>query len=100
MNKHHQGSNDPDLNCVVFNNKDDSFLLRFLRARKFDVDRALQLYINYHSNRRDYPKIFNEFTPQSVKDVLESGLFSVMDGDHTTKMGAKVQLTYNELPLF
>ena len=28
--------------------RDGAFLLRFLRARKFDVERALNLFINYH----------------------------------------------------
>ena len=28
--------------------RDAAFLLRFLRARKFDVERALTLFINYH----------------------------------------------------
>ena len=41
-------SNEPG---VVFERKDDKFLLRFLRARKFSLDRALQLYINYYKYR-------------------------------------------------
>ena len=79
---------DDELKEVQFDRKDDSFLLRFLRARKFDQERSLQLYINYYKNRRDYPDIFGEFTPQSVEGILKSGLISVLD--QPAKNGAKV----------
>ena len=71
---------DPDLEGVIFERKDDSFLLRFLRARKFEQDRALFLYVRYYENKRDFPAIFSEFTPQSVVDILKCGAINVLDG--------------------
>uniref|UniRef100_A0A8C2SNL1 Alpha tocopherol transfer protein like n=2 Tax=Coturnix japonica TaxID=93934 RepID=A0A8C2SNL1_COTJA len=57
---------------------DDAFLLRFLRARKFDYDRALQLLVNYHSCRRSWPEVFNNLKPSAIKPVLESGFVTVL----------------------
>ena len=54
--------------------------MRFLRARKFEQDRALSLYIHYYENKRDYPAIFSEFTPQSVVEILKCGAINVLDG--------------------
>ncbi|KAM6341045.1 alpha-tocopherol transfer protein-like isoform 4-T8 [Alca torda] len=57
---------------------DDAFLLRFLRARKFDYDRALQLLVNYHTCRRSWPEVFNNLKPSTIKPVLESGFVTVL----------------------
>ncbi|KAM4622458.1 alpha-tocopherol transfer protein-like isoform 1-T2 [Discoglossus pictus] len=57
---------------------DDSFLLRFLRARKFDYDRALQLLVNYYSCRKGWPEVFNNLRPSAVKPVLDSGFLTVL----------------------
>lgn len=57
---------------------DDAFLLRFLRARKFDYDRALQLLVNYHCCRRSWPEVFTNLKPSAVKAVLESGFVTVL----------------------
>ncbi|XP_006881617.1 PREDICTED: alpha-tocopherol transfer protein-like isoform X2 [Elephantulus edwardii] len=57
---------------------DDAFLLRFLRARKFDYDRALQLLIKYHSCRRSWPEVFTNLRPSAVRDVLASGFLTVL----------------------
>lgn len=58
---------------------DTSFLLRFLRARKFDVGRAEQLFINYHKFRYKYSSTLSNLELSSVKPVLESGLLGVLD---------------------
>ncbi|MBN3296264.1 TTPAL protein, partial [Amia calva] len=57
---------------------DDAFLLRFLRARKFDYDRALQLLLNYHASRRTWPEVFQDLRPSTVKHVLDSGFLTVL----------------------
>lgn len=57
---------------------DDAFLLRFLRARKFDYDRALQLLVNYHCCRRSWPEVFTNLRPSAIKPVLESGFVTVL----------------------
>ncbi|XP_043945947.1 alpha-tocopherol transfer protein-like [Protopterus annectens] len=57
---------------------DDAFLLRFLRARKFDYDRALQLFVNYHSGRRGWPELFDNLRPSAIKAVLDLGFVTVL----------------------
>ncbi|XP_064155541.1 alpha-tocopherol transfer protein-like [Anguilla rostrata] len=57
---------------------DDAFLLRFLRARKFDYDRALQLLLNYHGSRRAWPEVFSDLRPSTVKHVLDLGFLTVL----------------------
>ncbi|XP_055978090.1 alpha-tocopherol transfer protein-like isoform X1 [Sorex fumeus] len=57
---------------------DDAFLLRFLRARKFDYDRALQLLLNYHGCRRSWPEVFADLRPSALRHVLASGFLTVL----------------------
>lgn len=57
---------------------DDAFLLRFLRARKFDYDRALQLLLNYHASRRAWPEVFQDLRPSAVRHVLDRGFLTVL----------------------
>ncbi|KAG9474465.1 hypothetical protein GDO78_004658, partial [Eleutherodactylus coqui] len=57
---------------------DDAFLLRFLRARKFDYDRALQLLVNYYTCRKGWPEVFSNLRPSAVKPVLDSGFLTVL----------------------
>lgn len=67
---------------------EDAFLLRFLRARKFDYDRALQLLVNYHSCRRSWPEVFSNLKPSALKDVLSSGFLTVLP--HTDPRGCHI----------
>ena len=67
---------EPDLE---FTRKDNKFLLCFLRARKFDVDRAFQLYVNYHKYRSKHSHILQDFNAKSVEYLLEGGIFGVLD---------------------
>lgn len=67
---------------------DDAFLLRFLRARKFDYDRALQLLINYHGCRRSWPEVFQNLKPSALKEVLASGFLTVLP--HTDPRGCHI----------
>jgi len=53
---------------------DDAFLLRFLRARKFDQERSLALLKNYHKQRVDWKDLFCKVNqPILLKDILEAG---------------------------
>ena len=83
-------SGDPRLHGVQFERKDNAFLIRFLRARKFNKERSLELYINYYHNRAEFPKIFQDFTPRSVETILKSGVINVLD--NRARDGAKVIL--------
>lgn len=88
-------SADPELEGITFEQKDNSFLLRFLRARKFDLERSLSLYLQYHIVRRDNPDIFTaDFTIRSVSDVLSSGVINVLDGrmNNGSKVGLGMRL--------
>ncbi|KAM4032176.1 alpha-tocopherol transfer protein-like isoform 1-T3 [Anomaloglossus baeobatrachus] len=67
---------------------DDAFLLRFLRARKFDYDRALQLLVNYYSCRKGWPEVFTNLRPSAVKPVLDSGFLTVLP--HTDTEGRRI----------
>ncbi|XP_066292209.1 alpha-tocopherol transfer protein-like [Branchiostoma lanceolatum] len=66
----------PDLNART----DDGFLLRFLRARKFDRDRAFKLLENYYQVRVGTPEIFENFLPSRIRHVLDKGVVAALPG--------------------
>ncbi|XP_011407469.1 PREDICTED: retinaldehyde-binding protein 1-like [Amphimedon queenslandica] len=73
--------NDPELEGVIFERKDSPFLLRFLRAKKFDQSRSFSLYIKYHTIRRDNGKIFTEDDlSANLSYILSSGALYVLNG--------------------
>lgn len=74
-----QGSAERAHDGLVFERKDDKFLLRFLRARKFNIDKSLQLYINYYKYRQKHADLLVDFQPSSVEHVFRSRLFGVLD---------------------
>ncbi|CAN7938407.1 unnamed protein product [Ixodes hexagonus] len=47
--------------------RDDEFLLRFLRVRKYNVDTAFRKVKEYYRIRRDCPSVFENFVPSSAK---------------------------------
>jgi len=57
---------------------DDAFLLRFLRARKFDYDRSYALLINYYTVRAQNPDIFSGLKFDMVEHIYGSGILSVL----------------------
>ncbi|CAL1532913.1 unnamed protein product [Lymnaea stagnalis] len=60
---------------------DSKFLLRFLRARKFDQEQSFQLVLNYYTMRKDDREIFSDLKPFCVRHVFESG--------YTTPLGVR-----------
>uniref|UniRef100_A0AAT9H828 Alpha-tocopherol transfer protein n=1 Tax=Peronia verruculata TaxID=500109 RepID=A0AAT9H828_9EUPU len=60
---------------------DTPFLLRFLRARKFDQELTFQLVINYYSTRRDDREVFRDLKPFCIRHVFDSG--------YTTPLGLR-----------
>ena len=63
---------------VVFQRTDGKFLLMFLRARKFDVDRALQVYVNYYKYRHKHSYLFARKSQASLDRIARSGVFGVL----------------------
>ncbi|KAK7944381.1 hypothetical protein WMY93_000109 [Mugilogobius chulae] len=66
------------------------FLLKFLRARDFDVELALKLLLNYQRWRRDSPEVSSCLSPQSVLGLLREAYHAVLPlRDHS---GSRVLL--------
>lgn len=57
---------------------DDAFLLRFLRARKFDHDRAYNMLINYYTMRARNADILDHIKPSSVEHIYDYGVVTVL----------------------
>ncbi|XP_067119761.1 alpha-tocopherol transfer protein-like [Centruroides vittatus] len=55
---------------------DDIFLLSFLRARKFDRERALTLLKNYCLTRKKYPIVFKNLKPSALEEFLRMNMLS------------------------
>ncbi|XP_066235076.1 alpha-tocopherol transfer protein isoform X2 [Saccopteryx leptura] len=66
----------------------DSFLLRFLRARDFDLDLAWRLLKNYYKWRAECPEISADLHPSSVLGLLKAGYLGVLRARDPT--GSKV----------
>nr|WOJ45602.1 alpha tocopherol transfer protein [Cynoglossus semilaevis] len=56
----------------------DGFLIRFLRARDFDVEQSLKLVLNYQRWRKDSPEISGCLSPSSVLGLLASSYHTVL----------------------
>ncbi|XP_075406958.1 alpha-tocopherol transfer protein [Tenrec ecaudatus] len=66
----------------------DSFLLRFLRARDFDLDLAWRLLKNYYKWREECPEISSNLHPRSILGLLKAGYVGVLRSRDPT--GSKV----------
>jgi hypothetical protein len=66
----------PGLNSCT----DTDFLLRFLRARKFDMTRTYDLLVKYYAVRNSYPEILNDLKPSLVKKCMDLGFTNILPG--------------------
>ncbi|XP_077989773.1 alpha-tocopherol transfer protein-like [Glandiceps talaboti] len=69
---------------------DDAFLLRFLRARKFDVDRAFKNLVRYYEIQREYPEVYYELRVDRLRYVWEVALEGILPGKD--KLGRRIGL--------
>lgn len=51
--------------------EDEAFLLRFLRAKKFDVDKAFKMITKYYWMKGHSPDLFHVSPPSDLKAMLE-----------------------------
>ncbi|KAL7042477.1 hypothetical protein ACKWTF_001152 [Chironomus riparius] len=51
--------------------EDDAFLLRFLRAKKFDVDKSFKMIQKYYWMKVHSPELFHVSPPSDLKSMLE-----------------------------
>ena len=59
---------------------DAAFLLRFLRAKKFDVERAYQLILKHYEVKCETKnkELFSNMRPSAVRHVLDDGVTGVL----------------------
>jgi len=61
--------------------EEDSFLLKFLRARCFQQNEVLKLLKNYHIQRKEWPDIFAKMeNPDLLKKALTTGIACPLQG--------------------
>ncbi|GBM30448.1 hypothetical protein AVEN_129602-1, partial [Araneus ventricosus] len=68
----------------------DSFLLRFLRAKKYDIRRAFKTLQNYYIFKARYSGLITDFTPKDVRNVIEMNNLLIMPQRHPS--GAAVSV--------
>jgi len=84
-------ANHPDLKLI---DESDAFLLRFLRARKFDSVRALDTLVKYHQRREIWPEAMDLIQLQEtcLKPLLDNEIIAVLD--KKAKDGSTVVVFY------
>lgn len=56
---------------------DDDFLIRFLRARNFNVFRAHRLIVNYYNFKEEHPEIHQDVRPTDMSYIGEDDVVTV-----------------------
>ncbi|XP_077990750.1 alpha-tocopherol transfer protein-like [Glandiceps talaboti] len=59
---------------------DDAFLIRYLRCKKFEPERAFKTLVHYYEVRRDYKDIFLNFVPSAVEDAMRMKVHYISPG--------------------
>ncbi|KAK2831877.1 hypothetical protein Q7C36_016963 [Tachysurus vachellii] len=72
----HRAEKEPVIKPLL--NLSDNFLIRFLRARDFDVELALKLLINYHKWRQECPEISADLRPSCIIGLLKNNYHAVL----------------------
>ena len=67
---------------------DNAFLLRFLRAKKFRQDKAMEQYFNYCKYRTRFPEVFEDLSLERVKYVFEKNIIGLYE--HPLKNGCRL----------
>lgn len=63
-----------DFQCPL----EDAFLLRFLRARKFNLEKALKQLKRYYEMRQSHDELFQNLHPKALQSALEHKLQIVL----------------------
>lgn len=63
----------------LVSNTTTSFLLQFLRARKFDTERAFALLKSYYKHRLKYPSLYKNYSPKGYLKVMTENLIKILD---------------------
>ncbi|CAK9828492.1 Alpha-tocopherol transfer protein [Anthophora retusa] len=56
---------------------DDDFLIRFLRTKNFNVNRAHRLIVNYYNFKEEHPEIHQDVNPMEMKHIGEDDVMTV-----------------------
>ncbi|XP_078489802.1 alpha-tocopherol transfer protein-like [Ciona intestinalis] len=71
--------------------EDDGFILRFLRAKKFDQKKALVVLQNYHNTKKEFKEVFEKVNnPIVLKPLSEKGIMYMLQG--ASREGAAVMI--------
>ena len=66
---------------IKLKREDDAFILRFLRARKFNQEKALKMITNYHVQTSSWPEVFDKVrNPELMKQTLDVGVVLPLKG--------------------
>ena len=75
--------------------KADKDLIKFLRARKFDLDRAFDLMVVYYETKREKTELFSDrYSPSAEIKGFESG-FNIAFQDRDQEVWGSVSLSQN-----